>query len=94
MNSKRISLGLVIFTVVILLSSSTIPGSALDDWKKGDEKNYTGGHTFEEEFWVADHQNKTNEGHNLTSSIFYMNNHNPAFTILTITSARPAIEMV
>ncbi len=75
MRSIRISFGLVISIALILIFSSTIPADALDDWKDGDEKKYTG-HTFDEEFWVADHSNTTEEGYNLTSSIFYMNSHN------------------
>ena len=76
MRLRKLSIGLVIFTTFILIISSTVPGSALDDWKDGDEANYTGGHTFDEEFWAEDHSNQTKEGHNLTSTIFYMNSHN------------------
>jgi hypothetical protein len=76
MKSQKISVGIVILIAMILLLSSTVPGSAMDDWQDGDEANYTGGRTFDEEFWVADYTNTTNEGYNLTSSIFYVNQSN------------------
>ena len=77
MRSKKLSVGIVVFVAIILLFSSSVPGGALDDWEDGDEKEYTGGHTFDEKgSWVADYENKTEKGHNLTSSIFYMNSHN------------------
>jgi hypothetical protein len=76
MRAKKLTVGLVVFVVLILLFSSTVPGSALDDWEDGDEENYTEGRSFDEEFWVADYSNTTEQGHNLTSSIFYMNKNN------------------
>ena len=76
MSSQRVVIILAILTSVILMIPSTVSADAMDDWQKGDEKNYTGGRTFDEEFWVADHTNTTNNGYNLTSSIFYVNNHN------------------
>jgi hypothetical protein len=76
MKSQKISIGLVIFVTLILFLSTNVPSTALDDWNDGDEAKYTGGHTFDEEFWLADYTNETKEGYNLTSSIFYMNSHN------------------
>lgn len=76
MKSQKLSIGLVVLIIMILLSSSIVPGSALDAWEAGDEAKYTDGHTFKEEFWTADYSNQTKEGHNLTSTIFYMNSHN------------------
>jgi len=61
MRSSKIIVGLMVLLIVFVLISSTVPADAITNWKKGDEKNYTGGHTFEEEFWVADHENKTKE---------------------------------
>jgi hypothetical protein len=87
-KSQKISVLLAIFLTVILFISSSIPANALDSWEKGDEKNYTGGRTFEEEFWVADHTNTTKEGKNLTSSIFYMNNHNVQAFLVAINEIR------
>jgi hypothetical protein len=56
----------------------------MDDWKKGDEKKYTGGRSFDEEWWVADYTNTTDDGYNLTSSIFYVNNHNVQAFLIAI----------
>jgi hypothetical protein len=76
MKSQKISIVLALFVTLILFFSSSVPGAALDDWQDGDEAKYTGGHNFDEEFWHADYTNTTDEGYNLTSSIFYMNSHN------------------
>jgi len=76
MRSQKISVGIVAILIIILLLTSNASGSALDNWQSGDEKNYTGGRTFDEEFWKADYTNTTKDGYNLTSSIFYMNSHN------------------
>jgi len=85
---KKLTVVLVILITVILFISSTVPAAALDDWQDGDEANYTGGHTFDEEYWVADHTNTTQEGYNLTSSIFYMNNHNVQAFLVAIKEIR------
>jgi hypothetical protein len=84
MRLSKVVVSLIVLLIVFVLISSTVPADAMTDWKKGDEKKYTDGHTFEEEFWVADHENTTNEGKNLTSSIFYMNSHNVQAFLVTI----------
>lgn len=84
MKTNKLMFGLVIFITIILISSSSLPAEPLDDWKKGDEKHYTGGHTFEEEMWVADNTNTTDDGYNLTSSIFYMNKNNVQAFLIAI----------
>lgn len=84
MKSRIVSVSLVLFITTILFISSNVPAGALDDWQKGDEKNYTGGHTFDEEWWKAEYTNKTKDGYNLTSSIFYMNSHNVSAFLIAI----------
>ena len=76
MSTTKVGMGIVVILTFLLCFSSSITADALDDWQDGDEKKYTGGHTFDEEMWVADYTNTTKEGKNLTSSIFYMNSHN------------------
>ncbi|WP_455392349.1 hypothetical protein [[Eubacterium] cellulosolvens] len=88
MRSKKVTIGLVIIVSILLCFSSTVPGSALDDWEDGDEKKYTGGRSFDDEFWVADYKNTTTEGNNLTSSIFYMNSHNVQAFLVAIKDIR------
>jgi hypothetical protein len=61
-----------------------VPGDALNDWEKGDEKKYTDGRSFEEEWWVADYSNTTEDGYNLTSSIFYVNKDNVQAFLIAI----------
>jgi hypothetical protein len=75
-RSHKITIVLIVILVSMLVLSTTVPADAMDDWQKGDEANYTGGHTFEEEFWKADYTNTTKEGYNLTTSLFYMNKDN------------------
>ena len=93
MRLSKIVVSLLVMLIVFVLISSSVPADAMTDWKKGDEKEYTGGHTFEEEFWVADHENTTKEGKNLTSSIFYMNSHNVQAFLVTINKVWNETEM-